>query len=242
MPDNTDSNRKDDSLVPFTVTADHVVLLKNLNMKTSVTVSNDGDLGYWGLFACRPDVSKKRPFGNSGRPDHLALEELGIEPDEATGEYPREWLDYARLLLIELPMAYEAVMAHGTVEPCTEKICRHASLFEYRYRLALECWRDALEEIARDPAVDNDMLVELAMNVRHGTPVQWAEEIHAMSSHAGWLAGAWETIRKHLVLKYRAANPGDASLEDEAILDGLLSGRLPLEWPGWAERPKEAAP
>lgn len=236
------SNAKKD--VAFTVTQDHVVLLKRLCMRTSVCVNDPGDRAYWGLFTCRPDVGKKRPFGNSGDPAASALEELGIHPDEKTGEYAPGWYGYGRMLLIELPLAYEAIMKHGAVEPCTESVSPLSAWFEYRSRLALEYWRDALIEIAALPDMDGRRLVEFAMNARNETPVHWAKDFADMAESAGqdsWIARAYAVIQRHLVAKWRSKPDSRFAMADSDVLLGLMMGRLVLDWPGQAKRPDAEA-
>lgn len=209
-------------------------------MRTAVRVNDPDERSYWGLFTCTPDVNKKRPFGNSGDPAVSVLEELDIHPDEGTGEYAPGWYGYARWLLLELPLAYEAVMQHGRVEPCYELIDRHRAYFEYKARRSLEYWRDALAEASGLPDMDATRLVEFAMNARNDTPVHWAKDFADMSQSAGpdsWISKASEVVNRHLVAKWRALHPERDGMRDGDVLLGLAMGRLVLKWPGQAERP-----
>lgn len=228
------------SAVPFSVTADHIALLKRMCTRTSVRVNDPDERSYWGLFTCFPDVNKKRPFGNSGDPAASVLEELDIHPDEETGEYAPGWYGYARWLLLELPMAYEAVMQNGRIEPCYELVSRNGAYFEYKARRSLEYWKDALSEAAALPGMDAGRLVEFAMNARNETPVHWAIDFRDMSQAAGpdsWIAAAYDVVKRHLVAKWRDLHPERACMLDGDVLLGLMMGRLVLKWPGQAERP-----
>lgn len=232
--------------IEFHVTNDHVVLLKRLCMRTSVCVNDPDDQAYWGLFTCRPDIGKKRPFGNSGDPAVSALEEIGVHPDEETGEYAPGWYGYGRMVLIELPLAYEAVMQHGIIEPCTERISPLSAWFEYKSRRAIEYWRDALTEIAALPGMDERRLVEFAMNARNDTPVRWAKDFSDMAESAGpdsWIAKASGVINRRLAAKWLAKpDCPKPAMSDSDVLLGLMMGRLTLEWPGQAVRPENHDP
>lgn len=230
---------RNDRKVPFTVTKDHITLLKRLCMRTSVCVNDEDERRYWGLFTCRPDVNKKRPFGNSGDPAVSALEELGIHADEESGEYPADWYGYARMLLAELPLAYEAVMKHGIVEPCAEGLEPLSAWFEYKSRRSLEYWREALAEAAALQDVPGTSLVDFAMNARNETPCHWLADFENMAGSCGWVASAYAVIARHAVSKWRAIHPERAAMRDDEVMTGLLMGRLVLEWPGQAGRPDE---
>ena len=227
--------RRTTSTIPFTVTEDHVALLKRLSVNTRVYVNEPGDRPYRGTFTCRPNIDQKRPFGNSGDPAVDALNHLGIDL-EAEAARSAAWEEYARMLLIELPLAYEAVMAHGTVEPCTERLDPYSAWFEYQSRRALEYWRDAIHEIAGHTE-DVNLLILFAVNADMQDPVAWTKTFKDMAENTKWVSDAYAVLEKHLVRKWRAANPGHDGMRDDDVLTGLMSGRLALQWPGPATRP-----
>lgn len=220
-----------DGKIEFTVTEDHVRLLKRLNMKTATFVSDESECGSY--FQNCPAVDAKRPFGNSGEPAWCALEAAGVEPRGTDGDYGPDQLSYGQYLILSLPMAYEAVMAYSFVEPCTVKIDWYGgACSSFRHKRVLEFWREAVDAACAVDGVSSHQLVTLLMNAgKSGTPMGPLVEIRNMMSHCAWMRAALDAMKPFAVRKYRLANPDTGHISDDGIWDGLLSGRYVLAWP-----------
>lgn len=210
--------------IKFRVTADHITLLKNLCFRTAVILPEDSARP---PFEVCPDVNRKRPFGNSGCYAHSVLEALGREPDHED-DYSDADEAYARQLLIELPVAYEAVMAHGAIEPCIEPVDRHSALFEYKSRCCLEYWRDAVMDFNKNEPEYTGRLVEFLMNARSDTPMCAVDDLASWAGSCYWAKKALEAMRRQAIKDFRAAHPEHARDSDEAVMNGLTAGAYAL--------------
>ena len=217
-----------DRSVTFRVTEDHIQLLKGLYVETRVFVGDEGEWSPGDPYEICPDTNKKRLFGNSGPYDQCALETLGERPDESTGEYPKESLRRARLLLAQLPLAWQAVMRHGAVEPCTEELDRHGPWFQYRSRRALEFWRPAIAASGLGHG-EGSRFVEFLMNARNGTPMDVLRDAMSYRS-VPWMGAAVKAMEAHAVAAFREQEPGHGAEPDGDVLEMLLRGRYALPW------------
>lgn len=218
--------------VSFRVTEDHIALLKRLCLCTAVFIAEPDDPESLRPFECVPDVDKKRPFGDSGCCAHSVLDVVGRHPD-GNGDYLGSDLAYARILLAQLPVAYEAVMAHGAVEPCVQEIPRHGAWFGYMSRRALEYWRGAVAEFDRADPENAGRLTEFVMNARNKTPMDVPRDL-ALLGGTGWTALAMACLSREAVRKFRAAHPEHSDQDGAAVASMLMSGEYGLEWPEWA--------
>lgn len=227
------SCRADDprAMMEFTVTPDHVRLLRRLNMKSMVLALDGPESGHY--FQTCPGVDAKRPFGNSGDPAWCALEALGIEPAGEDGNYGPDQLMYGQYLALSLPMAYEAVMSHGAVEPCTAEIDRYGgACASFRRGRVLAFWRDAIDAACAADGVPAGQLVALLANARDkSSPMGPLSEIRNTSPGCPWMRAALDAMKPFAVRKCRLCCPGAADRPDGDVWDGLLSGRYALEWP-----------
>lgn len=220
----------DSDMIEFTVTADHITLLKNLNMKISTFIYDR--LEYGSYFQNCPAVDTKRPFGNSGDPAWEALHTLKIKPAGRDEAYSEEQLNYGRYLILSLPLAYDAVMDHGVIEPCVGHVSRFSGAgFSFQHRRVLEYWRDAINEACKLDGVVPDQLITLLTGVgRAETPVAPVFDILRTMRHCPWAFKAMAVLSQHAVRNYKALHPEASGLDDDEILSGLRSGKYAITW------------
>lgn len=221
----------------FRVTDEHLAILRNLSVRTAMFVPEPEDMALRGPVEICPDIDKKRLFGNSGPYDECTLELLGCKYEDAeAGRYSEKDLYHARLLLAQVPLAYQAVMAHGVIEPCAVPLPMGPAWHQYRSRRALIFWHGAMADAIRNGA-DPDMLAELVANAGNSTPMDVLRDIGSFAGNVIWIRQALSILQRHAVHAFRAGNPEKAAELEDAVLEKLISGEYALSYgDGYDER------
>lgn len=214
----------------FTVTRDHIALLKNLNMRTETFILDSGGPDGW--FVNQPCIDEKRPFGNSGNPAEEALRTAGITPVGSDGTYDGAQLSYGRYLILSLPVAYRAVMAHGAIEPCSVKINQSgAACFSFRNKRPLEYWREEIAAACATKEVPAEQLITIIMNPGpESGPIGALRPLINLEPYCDWVRVAVNILLAGAAKRYTTAHPETASMPEPEIIEKLRSGDWNLEW------------
>lgn len=179
--------------VIFTLKEEHIKLIGNLNFRVCAETE------YGDPFI--PEINRKRPFGNSGAVSDV-LDILGYEPDEE-GNYKEEDTSRAESLLIELPLALEAVVTNKTFTPGDYEMERCGAYSQYQLMRNYKALQGAVretEEMLRnmdDGPQRIRMLRELCMNVSGDDPWEVIQYIELGKCASPFWDNALAIFRKH---------------------------------------------
>ncbi|MCM1295877.1 MAG: hypothetical protein NC311_10075 [Muribaculaceae bacterium] len=223
----------------FELTASHIKLISSLNFKPHA---------YWedgcpGSICFQPEISPKRPFGNSGVAYDVAdrlnlLTELPDGDREMTPGAERR----AMRILIELPVALEIVTRKHTFEPGVYELERYSAYFEYRSYMLCWFWLDAIRACAEIKDPRGHDLLERAFTFTRSVPGNNPYSILARMrewSHGQGPGSAimqmYAVFRDHAAGKYRASHLGTENWDSEAIAAVLIQDgdRADTSWPFW---------
>lgn len=192
-----------------------------------------------------PEISQKRPFGNSGVLYDVA-QKLGLLEEQPDGDMAMtpaaERL--AMKYVIELPVALEIVVTRKTFQPGIYRTGRHCAYFAYRSYMSCWFWLDAVKKCAGVTDGNGDGLFGRAFDFCRAVPDrnpygvlrqlrQWAGGQPPGSP----VAAMYGIFRDWACARYVRNHPEAAGWDPGAIAAVLIDAGDPAdtEWPFWDE-------
>lgn len=183
--------------IKFTVTEAHLRLLRSMAVRTYAALPDRTPA--LPAFTCRPAVDARHPFGRSENPVADALDAMGV-PQEADGSCSAEDLRRARMLVAELPVAYEAVMSAGRLEPGEYEIPARGGAWEAcdGYR-CLEWWHEAVDEAVL-AGIPVERLCAMLLSYEGDDPAGFLPEMDGQSEYSSAVRDALPIFRRHAAM------------------------------------------
>lgn len=206
----------------FTITEDHITLLRKLRLKTGTVPAR--------IMSTQELGIDPHPFHGvyDATPTWAALEALGIPYDEKS-------YSYACRLLSELPVAYEAIAASGEFRTGTAAMDPDGAWKDYEPRRAVLYWETAIIEAAAYDVPRNKLENFIASAKSYRSPVDTVRDLCTLAATPKpgkdkRLGIAAELFGKKLADRWRTLHPEHTEMPDSDVIRGLLDNSLAISW------------